>query len=43
MRFLGFFNYFDEEAYDWIYCHERGEMDEDLNMTKPVTFTIGIY
>lgn len=43
VRFLGFFNYFDEEAYDWIYCHERGEMDEDLNMTKPVTFTIGIY
>lgn len=43
VRFLGFFNYWDEEDESWIYCHERGEMDEDFNMTKPVTFTIGIY
>jgi len=43
VRFLGYFNYFDEDSYDWIYCHERGAMDDNMEMTKPVTFTIGIY
>lgn len=43
VRFLGFFNYWNPDLYEWVYCHERGEMDENFDMTKPVTFTIGVY
>lgn len=43
VRFLGFFNYWDQEAYSWYYCDGRGNMDENGNMQSPVVFTVGIY
>lgn len=43
VRFLGFFNYFDDVTFNWNYCSERGGMNDDSEMTKPVTFTIGVY
>lgn len=43
VTFLGFFNYFDAESYNWFYCNERGSMNENGEMTKPVTFTVGVF
>ena len=41
VRFFGFFNYYDGE--NWIYCNERGAINEDGEMTQPVTFVVGVY
>ena len=43
VRFLGYFNYWNQEEYNWKYCSERGDMDENFEMQKPITFTIGVY
>lgn len=43
VRFLGFFNYFDEEKVRWIFCSERGGMNEDGDMTKPIKVKVAFY
>lgn len=43
VRFLGLFNYFDEESYNWIYCQERGGINEDGDMTKPIKVKVAFY
>ena len=43
VSFLGFFNYFDTEAYSWYYCNGRGDMNDEGEMTKPITITVGVY
>lgn len=43
VSFLGFFNYFDSDAYNWYYCDGRGDINDEGEMTKPVTFTVGVY
>lgn len=43
LRFFGFFNYFDAENYNWLFCDERAGIDEDGNMTKPVRFEVSFY
>lgn len=43
VRFLGLFNYFDEESYNWLYCNDRAGIDDDGNSTKPVRFEIAFY
>lgn len=43
VRFLGVFNYWNDEDYDWLYCFERGGMDENQNMTEPVMFEVAVY
>lgn len=43
VRFLGFFNYWDSEAYNWFYCNSRGNIDANGDMQSPVTFTVAVY
>lgn len=40
VRFYGFFNYWDAESYNWMFCDERAGIDENDKMTKPVRFEI---
>ncbi len=43
IRFYGFFNYYDADSRRWKYCNERGGIDENGVMTKPVKFEISFY
>lgn len=43
IRFFGLFNYWDAEKYSWMYCDERGGINEQEGMTKPVRFEISLY
>lgn len=42
VRFLGLFNYYSAEA-GWHYCTERGGIDENGEMTKPITVKVAFY
>lgn len=43
VRFLGMFNYFDEENVEWKYCNERGGINEKGEMTKSVKIKVAFY
>lgn len=43
VTFLGFFNYWNQEKYNWFYCSERGGINDDGDMTKPITMTVGVF
>lgn len=43
IHFIGFFNYWKAEESSWVYCDDRGGIDENGNMTKSITFEIGVY
>ena len=42
VRVLGIFNYFDSENIRWIYCRERGGIN-DGDMTKPIKMKVAFY
>ena len=42
VKFFGIFNYYDEED-GWVNCAERGDIDENGAMTKPIRFEIAFY
>ena len=42
IRFLGLFSYYDTET-GWHYCSDRGGVDENGQMTKPVRFKVAFY
>lgn len=42
VRFLGLFNYYDAET-GWHYCTERGGIDENGQMTKPIRLKVAFY
>lgn len=41
IRFLGQFKYWSGE--DWLFCEERGGIDENNDMTEPIRFEIGFH
>lgn len=43
LRFVGLFNYWDSQQYNWYNCSERPEPDEDGNMTKPICVEVAFY
>lgn len=43
VRFVGLFNYWDNEEYNWLYCNSRGDIDEDGNMNSPIRFIISFF
>lgn len=43
VRFLGMFNYYNAEEMRWIYCSDRGGINDKGEMTKPVKFRVGFY
>ena len=43
IRFFGIFKYFDEKEYEWIFCDEKGAIDENGDMTEPVRFRISFH
>ncbi len=42
IRFLGLFNYYDTET-GWHYCSDRGGIDDNGQMTKPIQFKVAFY
>lgn len=43
VRFIGIFNYYDEDSGNWIGCNERGGVDENGNMTENIRFEVSFY
>lgn len=43
VRVVGLFNYFDQEDYDWYHCEDRPGINENYEMTNPVTFEVSFY
>lgn len=43
VRFLGLFNYYDSDAGEWRFCNDRGGINANGDMTKPIRFEISFY
>ncbi len=43
LRVIGMFSYCDPATYQWYHCESRGGIDENYNLTEPVTFEVAFY
>lgn len=43
VRFVGTFNYFDADSYNWMNCDSRGEIDRNGEMTEPIRIHVGFW
>lgn len=43
LRWLGYFKMWDDDEYNWSYCHDRAGIDDNGEITKPVLFQVAFY